>query len=170
MHVPPWQQLRKRRISALALIPVIGYMFHNARGIMARVLLVGYVRELLEERDHVLRAAGHLPTMALNQQTAFQSIEESTYDVAVLGFGVPEQERNEMALRLTQANAGIRIVMIYFDSIKNTELADALIPTTAGAQDVLRAVNHVLKTEKVSKSECPAEGFTSDFDVWPRLR
>ncbi len=125
---------------------------------MAKVFLVGYIRELLEERDHVLRAAGHHPTMAASKQAAFQAIEQDIYDVAVLGFSVPEQERNEMARRLVRANADIRIVMIYFDSVKNTELADALIPTTAGAQEVLRAVNHVLKTQKIPGTSVPRKG------------
>ncbi|HEY7405877.1 MAG TPA: hypothetical protein VIB39_20295 [Candidatus Angelobacter sp.] len=119
---------------------------------MAKVLLVGYIRELLEERDHALRAAGYQPAMAATQEAAFQAIEQDIYDVAVLGFSVPEQERNEMARRLARANPDIRIVMIYFDNLKNTELADALIPTTAGAQDVLRTVSHVLKTQKSPNS------------------
>ncbi|HKD78420.1 MAG TPA: hypothetical protein VKH81_01935 [Candidatus Angelobacter sp.] len=121
---------------------------------MAKVLLVGYIRELLEERDHVLRAAGHDSTVAADQQGALQAIQQNIFDVAVLGFSVPDEERNEIARRLIQANTEIRIVMIYFDSVRNTELADALIPTTAGAPDVLRAVNHVLNTKKRSKSGC----------------
>jgi CheY-like chemotaxis protein len=119
---------------------------------MAKVLLVGYIRELLEERKNVLHAAGHHATMAATQQAAYQAIEQDTFDVAVLGFSVPEQERNEIARRLTQGKSNTRIVMIYFTSVQNTELADALIPTTANAQDVLRAVNHVLKTQKSSKT------------------
>ncbi len=122
---------------------------------MAKVLLVGYIRELLEERKHVLHAAGHHATMAADQQAAFQAIEQGTFDVAVLGFSVPEQERNEMARRLTKSKSDTRIVMIYFTSVQNTELADALIPTTANAQDVLRAVNHVLKTQKNSQTVLP---------------
>jgi CheY-like chemotaxis protein len=119
---------------------------------MAKVLLVGYIREHLEERKNVLHAGGHHATAAANQQAAYQAIEQDTFDVAVLGFSVPEQERNAIARRLTQSNSDTRIVMIYFTSVQNTELADALIPTTANAQDVLRAVNHVLKTQKSSKT------------------
>jgi len=115
---------------------------------MAKVLLVSYIRELLEERFHVLQTAGHSPAMAADRETAFEAIEQDVYDVAVLGYSVPEQERNEMARRLIQANPNARIVMIYFSSVENTELADALIPTTAGAPDVLRAVNHVLNTQR----------------------
>ena len=113
---------------------------------MAKVLLVSYIRELLEERNHVLHSAGHHPIMAADRDTAYRAIEQDVYDVAVLGFSVPEQERNEMARRLTNANPDTRIVMIYFASVQNTELADVLIPTTAGAPEVLRAVNHVLMT------------------------
>jgi DNA-binding response OmpR family regulator len=118
---------------------------------MAKVLLVSYIRELLEERNNVFHAAGHHATIAADQKAAHQAIEQNTFDVAVLGFSIPEQERNEMARRLTQSNSDTRIVMIYFTSVQNTELADALIPTTASAQEVLRAVNHVLKTQKSSK-------------------
>jgi DNA-binding response OmpR family regulator len=119
---------------------------------MAKVLLVGYIRELLEEPKDIFHAAGHHAAIAADQKAAYQAIERDTFDVAVLGFSVPEQERNEMARRLTQNNSGTRIVMMYFTSVQNTELADALVPTTASAQEVLRAVNHVLKTQKSSKT------------------
>jgi CheY-like chemotaxis protein len=119
---------------------------------MAKVLLIGYIRELLEERKNVFHAGGHHATVAADQQAAYQAIEHDTFDVAVLGFSVPEQERNEMARRLTQSKSDTRIVMIYFTNVQNTELADALIPTTANAQDVLRAVNHVLKTQKTPRT------------------
>ena len=115
---------------------------------MAKVLLVSYVLELLEERNHVLLAAGHRPTVAADCKSAYLAIEQDIYDVAVLGFSVPEQERNEMARRLVSANPNIRIVMIYFASVEKTELADALVPTTAGASEILRAVNHVLNAER----------------------
>jgi DNA-binding NtrC family response regulator len=119
---------------------------------MAKVLLVGYIREHLEERRAALQAAAHQTTIAADFTAANQAIDEDTFDVAVLGFSVPEQERNLVARRVIQANPGAKIVMIYFSSVENTELADALIPTTANAQDVLRAVNHVLKANDRSKT------------------
>jgi len=119
---------------------------------MAKILLVGYIRELLEERRNVLYAAGYHVTLASGRDTAFQAIEQDTFDAAVLGYSVPEEERNEIARRLVRANPDTKIVMIYFTSVQNTEFADALIPTTAGAPEVLRAVNHVLKAQRSSKT------------------
>lgn len=119
---------------------------------MAKVLLVGYIRELLEERNNALRAAGHQVTLALGSEAAYLAISQEVFDVAVLGYSVPEPERNEVARRLTQSNPEVKIVMIYFASLKNTELADALLPTTASAQEVVRAVKHVLNPDDESKT------------------
>ena len=119
---------------------------------MAKVLLVGYIRELLEERNNALHAAGHQVTLALGGEAAYLTISQEVFDVAVLGYSVPEAERNEVARRLTQSNPGVKIVMVYFTSLKNTELAHALIPTTASAQDVVRAVKHVLNPDDESKT------------------
>ena len=57
---------------------------------------------------------------------------------------MPESERNRLARAIKQANPPAKIIMIYFDSVNNTQLADALLQTTASAEDVLRAVNHIL--------------------------
>jgi len=119
---------------------------------MAKVLLVGYIAELLEERSNALRTAGHQVTLALSAEAAYQAISQEVFDVAVLGYSVPETERNEVARRLTRHSPDVKIVMIYFASLKNTELADALIPTTASAQEVVRAVNHVLNPDDQSKT------------------
>ena len=119
---------------------------------MAKVLLVGYVHELLEDRRNALCAAGHQVTLALGAEAAYQAIPREIFDVAVLGYTVSETERHEVARRLTQTSPDVKIVMVYFNSLKNTELADVLIPTTANAQEMVRAVNHVLKTGDTSKT------------------
>ena len=111
---------------------------------MARVLLVGYVAEFLQTPDRVLRAAGHQVTTAPSFITAITTIEFGSFDVAILGFSVPARERSQLAHRLKQASPGAKIIMIYFSDIENTEQADALLPTTASGEDVLRTVNHLL--------------------------
>ncbi|HEY1528905.1 MAG TPA: hypothetical protein VGH51_22000 [Candidatus Angelobacter sp.] len=111
---------------------------------MAKVLLVSYIPELLRERERVLRVAGHEPTLAATLASASSAIAQQTFDAAVLGFIVPDQERKHLALALKQSSPDIKIIMLYFSSLKNTELADALMPTTATAEEVLRAVNYLL--------------------------
>ena len=111
---------------------------------MAKVLLVGYIPELLLERERLLRSAGHTVTIAPDFATASAAIGQGTFDAAVLGFSVPEEERNQIARRLKDSHPATKIIMIYFASVRNTELADALMQTTATAEDIVRAVNHLL--------------------------
>ncbi|HEY1938171.1 MAG TPA: hypothetical protein VGJ33_09575 [Candidatus Angelobacter sp.] len=119
---------------------------------MARVLLVGYVAEFLQSSDRVLRAAGHQVTTAPSFITAITTIELGSFDVAILGFSVPAPERSELARRLKQASPGAKIIMLYFSDIEHTELADALLPTTSSAEDVLRTVNHLLAGHRPSQT------------------
>jgi DNA-binding response OmpR family regulator len=111
---------------------------------MARILLVSYIPELLQERDRVLREAGYEVTLGPSYAAACLAIDQETFDVAVLGFSVPEEDRNQMARALKAYSSSTQIIMIYFASVENTELADALLPTSAGPEDVLRAVNHMV--------------------------
>ena len=119
---------------------------------MAKVLLVGYIREFLDTEKNVLHAAGYQVTMATTLETAHQAINQQTFDVAVLGYSVPQQERTQLATRLKQASPAAKIIFIYFASLQNTQLADALVPTTASAQEVLRAVDHLLSDPDKSKT------------------
>jgi DNA-binding NtrC family response regulator len=118
---------------------------------MARILLVGYIPALLEERERFLRAAGHDVTVAVSFSTAFIAIQQSPIDVAIFGYTVPEEERNQLAAALKDACPSAKIIMRYLTSVNNTELADALMPTTATADELLRAINHL-----ISKSRGPA--------------
>jgi DNA-binding NtrC family response regulator len=111
---------------------------------MARVLLVGYIPELLQERERALRAAGHTVTIGPSFATTSAAIAQETFDIAVLGFSVPEAERNQLARSLKDVSPSTRLIMIYFASVRNTELADALMPTSATAEEILRAVNHII--------------------------
>jgi len=111
---------------------------------MARVLLVGYITELLQERQRMLQAAGYEVTLASSLAAATAAIEQEFFDVAILGFSVPDDDRNQMAQTLKQARPSTKIIMIYFSSLKNTDLADALMQTSTSAEDLVRAVNHIV--------------------------
>lgn len=115
---------------------------------MARVLLVGYIPELLQEPERLFRASGYDVSIASSFPTASGAVEQEPFDAAVLGFSVPETERNQLATALKDASPACQIIMMYFASLKNTELADALMPTSASSEEVLRAVNHMLNNNK----------------------
>jgi DNA-binding NtrC family response regulator len=113
-------------------------------GTMARILLVGYIAELLQERERALRAAGYAVIMASTFSSASAAIQRHKFDLALLTFSVPEADRNLLARALKEADPHTKIIMTYYASVKNTELADALMQNTASAEDILRAVNHLL--------------------------
>jgi len=111
---------------------------------MAKLLLVGYIAELLRDRERTLRAAGYEVTVASNFATASAAIQQGKFDLAILSFSIPEADRNQMARALKDAEPGTKIIMTYYASVSNTELADALMQNNASAEEILRAVNHLL--------------------------
>ena len=113
-------------------------------GTMANILLVGYIAELLQERERTLRSAGYAVIMASTFASASAAIQRHKFDLAILTFSVPESDRNLLARALKNADPNTKILMTYYDSVKNTELADALMQNTASAEDILRGVNHLL--------------------------
>ena len=112
---------------------------------MARVLIVSYVTELLQARERVLQSAGYEVTAAQSLTATTNAIQQQVYDAAVLGFGIPENERIQLARQLKRENSAVKIVMLYFETLPNTDLADALMPATANNEEILRAIHHLLK-------------------------
>ena len=117
---------------------------------MARVLLVGYIPELLQARERTFRSAGYEITAAGALASAEAAVTQEKFDAAVLGFSIPEDQRNQIAQGLKQGNPAAKILMIYFGNVPQTHLADALLPTSASAEDILRAIHHLLKDCKRS--------------------
>ena len=115
---------------------------------MARVLLVSHIAELLQEREQALRAAGYEVTVEQSCAEAAGAIQSGPFDAVVLGFSLPEEERNQLARDIKLANPEAKIIMMYFASVKNTDPADAILQSNAGPQEVLRAINHILSTRK----------------------
>jgi DNA-binding NtrC family response regulator len=111
---------------------------------MANILLVGYIVELLRDRESTLRAAGYDVTVASTFATASANIQRGKFDLAILSFSVPESDRNQLARALKDAGPKTKIIMTYHASVRNTELADALMHNNASSEEILRAVNHLL--------------------------
>ena len=115
---------------------------------MANILLVGYIADLLQERERTLRAAGYSVTVASAFATASAAIQREQFQLAILSFSVPEDDRNRLARALKAADPNTKIIMTYYASVRNTELADALMQNNASAEDILRAVNHLLNARE----------------------
>jgi len=115
---------------------------------MARVLLVSHIAELLREREQTLRAAGYEVTVEQSCAEAAGAIKSGPFDAAVLGFSLPEEERNQLAREIKRANPEAKIIMMYFASVKNTDPADVIVQSSAGPQELLRVINHILGSRK----------------------
>lgn len=145
--ITPFQAgARTKREFNLALwsIFLAGGWAHFRGGLMANILMVGYIADLLQERERTLRAAGYSVTVASAFATASAAIQRERFDLAILTFSVPEDDRNRLARALKDACPNAKIIMTYYASVRNTELADALMQNIASAEDILRAVNHLL--------------------------
>ena len=120
---------------------------------MARVLLVSHVAELLQERERTLRSAGYEVTVEQSCADAAGAIRNGSFDAAVLGFSLPEEERNQLARDIKRANPAAKIIMMYFASVKNTDPADAILQSSVGSQEVLRAINHILNASSRKQTD-----------------
>lgn len=119
---------------------------------MAKILLAGYVRELVEDSDKALRSAGYDVTLALTYADALLAAEQQVFDIAVLGYTVPEEERSQLARVIKQTSPATQIIIFYFDDVSHSEHADVLIRTTASAEDLLRAVEYTVSKHDRSRT------------------
>jgi choline kinase len=81
---------------------------------------------------------------AQNFDDGLRAIELEKYDVVVLGNSVPQQQRNRLAGAAKKARSATRVLVMYSDTVYHAELADALINTTATAEDLRRTVEYLV--------------------------
>ena len=110
---------------------------------MEKILLVGYLTDLVERRKQCLEAAAYEVICATSFGEVMRLIDEHEFKVVVLGHGVPEAERNRIARKTKQVSPVTKLVMLYLASIKNAELADAIIHTTTDPADLARTIKEL---------------------------
>ena len=94
---------------------------------MCRVLSVEYSILHLVKRQVTLRRAEIPVESASSLREALALLRLGELNVAVLGHGIPEAERNRIADTLLETKPNIRIVMMYAGSINNADHADAVL-------------------------------------------
>ena len=114
---------------------------------MEKILLIGYLTDLVERRKQCLEAAAYEVICATAFSEVMRLIEEHTFKVVVLGHGVPEAERNRIAQKARQVSPATKLVMLYLASIKNAELADAIIHTTTDPADLVRTIDELTREQ-----------------------
>jgi CheY-like chemotaxis protein len=125
---------------------------------MAKILVVGYNRNFIEERRRWLRASGHTVASAETMGEALRRTQSGAYEVIVLGQTVSRQQRDSLLATAKRINPGTKILVFYSGTIDHAELADALLDVNAGAEDLLRAVEHLVMMKKLGQNRAPALG------------
>ena len=108
---------------------------------MEKILLVGYLTDLVEKRKQCLESAAYEVICATAFSEVMRLVDEHKFKVVVLGHGVPETERNRIAQKAKQVSPATKLIMLYLASIKNAELADALIHITTDPADLVRTID-----------------------------
>jgi len=94
---------------------------------MCRVLSVEYSVPYLVKRHVALRRAEIAVESASSLREAMALLRLGEFDVAVLGHGIPQTERDRIADVLLETKPSMRIVMMYAGSISHADHADAVL-------------------------------------------
>jgi DNA-binding NtrC family response regulator len=117
---------------------------------MCRVLSVEYSIPHLVKRHVALRRAEIAVESASSFREAMALLRLGEFDVAVLGHGIPETERDRMADQVLETKPSIRIVMMYSGSISHAEHADAVL-SVDGEQHLVPAIKVLAQRMRVLK-------------------
>lgn len=108
------------------------------------VLCVGYTPYTLTERCELLRVNGYAPQPANNREEALGYLRERPFSAVVVGHAVPERERNEFIQAARTLNPDAIVVLLYWDSIRRTEAADAILCIGNGPMALVQALRDLL--------------------------
>lgn len=122
-----------------------------------RILAVGYRLDRLMPRAERLRQAGYIVDMASTEAQAEFLVRQNRYAAAVLGAGIPEQIRNHLSLTLLAVNPQCAIIMLYEVSIRNAELADAVLNCDTAEQNLPETIRHLLSQRTQEKARKAAQ-------------
>ena len=108
------------------------------------ILCIGYTRNTLEERCDLLRAHGYDAHSASTRDTALQCLSQRPFPALVIGHAVPEHERMEFIQAARHLNPDAIVVLLYWDSIRRAEAADAILCIGNGPMALVQALRDLL--------------------------
>ena len=78
----------------------------------APLLSVGFEYGLLNPRNRILENAGHKVVEATTETEALQHLQRSEFDLIILCYSIPDEQREALAKRMRSYNASTPIVAI----------------------------------------------------------
>jgi len=108
------------------------------------ILCVGYTPSSLAERCHLLRANGYDAHPAATRDEALEHLRKRPFPALVIGHAVPEHERLEFISAARKLNPDAIVVLLYWDSIRRAEAADAILCIGNGPMALVQALRDLL--------------------------
>ncbi len=115
-----------------------------------KILSFGYELRLLSLREQQLQHAGFHVDSVSSLDEAVTLAGREHYDLAIIGHAVSEIERNRVAAVLK--TAGVPVIFLYYDSIKNAAQGNAVLSVLADPADLVAAARRLIYG--ASKAEC----------------
>jgi CheY-like chemotaxis protein len=106
---------------------------------MRTILLVGRFPELTRQRREAFESAGYAVHASNDIVLASERIERTQYDAVVIGHGIDEDERLHLTHAVKARRPAPKLVYLYIGSIRNAELADAVLHDSS-AEELVRSV------------------------------
>lgn len=119
---------------------------------MKRVLLYGYEREHLKQRELALQEAGLDAELVSTRRHAIQRARAGAFDAAVLGHSLRQRDREDLVGILKSINQSTCVILLYRGSISGAEIADAVLSHDALPADLVETVLHVLAQTEARKA------------------
>jgi len=90
-------------------------------------------------------------TESMSPVQAFSMLQKKRYDGVVIGPGVPENARNQLASFAKLSNPNTVIIMLYDGSIRRAELADAVLNAATFEHNLAETIVHLLRLDQPLK-------------------
>ena len=108
------------------------------------VLCVGYSDETQNPRCELLRKAGYEVQSARSREEAREQLRKRAFPAVVIGHSVPEEHRHEYIDAARKLNSDAIVVLLYWDSIRRAEKADAILCIGNGPMALVHALRDLL--------------------------
>ena len=112
-----------------------------------KLLSIGVLIDSLVRQNPALCQAAFCKEL-LNAVQAFSILQKKRYDCVVIGPGVPENARNQLASIAKVSNPSTVVIMLYDGSIRRTELADAVLNAGTVEDNLAETIVHLLRLDQ----------------------
>ena len=109
-----------------------------------KILIVTLNSTLAKTRELLFTAAGYAVAVALSFDAAVQRLESGSFDLIVIGHGIPLQQR-KLLLREIRRRGATPVLGLYHPGESPLEDADYLFDATESTELLLKSIHEILR-------------------------